>query len=90
MSEIEERARDESTFDQSGESSDLLKEISAGAFWGCSSLKKVKIRSSITRIDEYTFHKCTSLREVILPSTVQAIGREAFSGCSKLVKVNLP
>ena len=42
-------------------------EVSAYAFYGCSSLTSVVIGDSVTSIGEYAFYGCSSLSEITLP-----------------------
>lgn len=74
---------------------DTVKEIEpgfflGGAFYACTSLKKVKISSNVTTIDSNVFYGCKSLKEVILPSSIQVIGYNAFEDCSLLEEFIIP
>lgn len=50
-----------------------VKEICAGAFYGCSGLKSVKIPSGVTKIGAYAFDWCGNLRTLTIPKSVTAI-----------------
>ena len=56
----------------------------------CSSLKKIAIPSSVTKIDDYAFRECSSLKEITIPSSVTSIGCCAFCRCSSLTHITLP
>ena len=64
--------------------------MSAGAFYGCTSLTSVIIPSSVTAISEGAFYGCTSLTSVTIPSSVTTIGDYAFCGCTSLTSVTIP
>ena len=53
-------------------------------------LKKVTLRDSITKIPEKAFLNCTGLQTVSIPSGLTKIGSQAFFGCSSLQDVTLP
>ena len=61
-----------------------------GAFDGCSSLKTVKLPSTLRKIGDYAFRGCESLTTIEIPNSVTSIGSFAFSGCSSLKRVNIP
>ena len=66
--------------------------IGEGAFYYCSSAKKVNIPASITVIDEGAFHRCYNLETVIFSedSQLESIGDSAFLFCDKLSSINIP
>lgn len=53
-------------------------------------IKKVKINSGITIIDECAFKNCPNITDVEFPDTLKTIGAYAFDGCSSLKSVNFP
>lgn len=53
-------------------------------------IKKVKINSGITIIDDYAFNNCPNITDVEFPDTLKTIGAYAFDGCSSLKSVNFP
>ena len=59
------------------------------SFKGNTSLVKVTLPQSLTRIDKYTFQNCTSLTEITIPAGVTSIGTQAFSGCKALRSVTI-
>ena len=65
---------------------DGVKEISDSAFYGCSNLIAVTLRSSVESIGAYAFCDCDLLDSVAIPSGVKAIGEKAFY-CSDISKV---
>ena len=50
----------------------------------------VKIPTSTTVINDYTFEGCTNLTEVVLHSEITEIGQMAFLKCEKLESVTIP
>ena len=58
--------------------------IGNNAFFGCSSLKWVKIPDTVKSIGNNAFRDCSSLREAVLSSSLEKIGAFAFSGCVNL------
>ena len=53
-------------------------------------LKRVTLGDSITKIPELAFFNCTGLQTVSIPSGLKKIGSQAFFGCSSLQNVTLP
>ena len=76
--------------------SDKLEELDvncpfgSGTFAQITTLKKVTLRDSITKIPEKAFLNCTGLQTVSIPSGLTKIGTQAFFGCSSLQNVTLP
>lgn len=56
---------------------DTVTEIGKNAFWGCTSLKRVKLPSGLKTIPEYCFNDC-SLESVEFPDGLEEIGAGAF------------
>ena len=54
-----------------------------------SSIEKVTIPSSVTKIDSYAFCGCTGVISVNIPKSVSFIGDNAFNGCTSLKNVNM-
>ncbi len=61
--------------------------IAEGAFMGCSELRTVIIRDSVTSIGMGAFDGCSELRTVIIRDSVTSIGMGAFDGCSRLTTI---
>ena len=59
----------------------------SGTFFGCSSLNKIKISSSLTSIGGSTFEDCTLLSKISIPSSVKEIGDDAFQNCKSLSQI---
>lgn len=60
-----------------------------GFFKNCSSLTYVKLPSTITIIDQYSFGGCTSLQNIDIPSSVTNIANAAFYN-SGITQIQLP
>ncbi len=69
---------------------DSVRSIGGYAFEGCTSLKKVRFSSDISRIEIGAFKQCEMLEEMIIPEGVTEIGDYAFADCSSLRRVVLP
>ena len=65
---------------------------SSSAFYSVkTTLTKITMPNTLTKIGNYAFYSCTALTgNLVIPSSVTSIGREAFSGCSGLVSVEIP
>ena len=61
-----------------------------GAFYNCSSIKRIVLPNSLKETGDYTFSNCTMLEDVTFPNTLTRIGNYSFSGCTKLKSLNLP
>lgn len=59
-------------------------------FYGCKTLKKVTLPSTLQDIGESAFFKCQALEEVTFPEGLKTIGKGAFMSCHKLAEVSLP
>ena len=68
---------------------DGIRLIDGRAFYGCSSLAKVTLPSTLTEIGWYAFMEC-AFTEVVLPEGLPSIGNGAFQKCKKLTKVTVP
>jgi hypothetical protein len=64
--------------------------IANGAFFNCTSLKKVIIPDSVTSIGGIAFYGCTSLTSVTIGKGVRTIGGGAFDGCTSLTSITIP
>ena len=63
--------------------------IEAGAFRGCTGLKKVVFPKGLKRLPEQLF-KGSGITDLLFPEDLEEIGNEAFSECQKLKKITLP
>lgn len=52
------------------------------SFYGCKSIRSVRIPNSMTEIDNHAFHNCSSLSNVYFHDNITKIGEYAFSECS--------
>lgn len=64
-------------------------EIKNGAFAG-STVKKIILPETITKIGQSAFQDCVSLKSINIPEFVTEIGHDAFSNCRNLKNVTLP
>lgn len=60
------------------------------AFYGCSSLKTLKIPEGVLHIGNQSFTGCSSLTSLAIPNTVRDIGTQAFKGCKSLATLYVP
>ena len=67
-----------------------VKRICMNAFFGCSSMRSVRIPDGVTEIDDSAFYDCTSLTIAEIPASVKNIGRSAFNGCHGLMSIWIP
>ena len=67
-----------------------LTSISKNSFYGCKSLKKIKLPKNISSIENSAFKECGQLSSIYLPSNITRIGSLAFWGCCKLREINIP
>lgn len=67
-----------------------MKFITEKMFFGCITLREIKILSSITRICKFAFYKCNSLSSIEIPSSVTLIDRYAFCDCRSLKRAIIP
>lgn len=65
----------------------IVEEIPAGLFSGCSTITSLTLGSSLTTIGDEAFNGCTGLNELILPPAVETIGASSFAGCSQLSSI---
>ena len=66
--------------------------IRGGAFWGCTSLRRIVIPDSVTTIGSYAFYNCTRLTRVTFGENSQltTIGEGDFYNCSSLTSITIP
>lgn len=64
--------------------------ISDNAFLGYSSLVKVTIPDTVTRIGNNAFGLCLVLSDINIPDSVTSIGDHAFTGCVLLTSIMMP
>lgn len=64
--------------------------IGAGAFKGCTSIKKILLPESVEAIGEHAFKGCRQLEEVYFPKKLKSIGAYAFHRCHHLKEIRLP
>ena len=65
-------------------------EIRDNAFCNCSSLKRISLPSSLTKLGHHCFYACDSLESIALPDGLAEIGEGCFCGCTGLAAAELP
>ncbi len=63
--------------------------VEKGAFRWCSSLKGIRLPSSVKVIDDFAFDQC-GLVEFVVPKSVEYLGQRVFQNCKSLKKVVIP
>ena len=69
--------------------SNKTKFIEAAAFRWCSSLKSLRLPSSVKHIGDFAFDQ-SGLVEFVIPKSVESLGERAFHNCKSLKKVVIP
>ena len=69
---------------------DGLQKIGVQAFSGRTSLKRIKLPSTVTEIGSSAFHYCSNLREVIFNVGLRKIADSAFYNCTSLESITFP
>ena len=54
--------------------------LNEDVFFGCDSLKEVKITGNVTKISDMAFANCNQLESVVIPASVTEIGDSVFTG----------
>lgn len=75
------------TISGSGEMADFDEYYDAPWYDSRSSIKSVKIGSSVTSISDHAFYNCSKLTSVTIPNSVTEIEEEAFYNCDSLTSV---
>lgn len=63
--------------------------VASGAFYYCSKLEKVTLKSGIKDITLSTFMNCKKLKKISIPNTVTEISDWSFKNCQKLKSIKL-
>lgn len=66
-----------------------ITKINNYAFYGCSSIKSVKIHNNVTEIGSSAFELCSDLNSINLPS-IDYLYSYTFSGCVSLESIKIP
>lgn len=64
--------------------------IEDSAFYGCTSLEKIRLPETLTEIGANAFHSCVFLQTIDIPENVSSIMNYAFAYCSSLKEVEVP
>ncbi len=67
-----------------------VESIKAGAFAGCSSIKKLSLPKSVKDIGSGAFQDCRNLEIINMPYGLETIDHYAFYGCESLKSLILP
>ena len=68
-----------------------VEEIADSAFAGLTTLNKITLPASLTRIGAHAFEGCVGLKDVVVQGkTMAEIGEAAFKGCSELKAMVVP
>lgn len=68
-----------------------VEEIADSAFAGLTTLNKITLPASLTRIGAHAFEGCVGLKDVVVQGkTMTEIGEAAFKGCSELKAMVVP
>ena len=58
--------------------------IETGAFYGCTGIEKVEVRSHVSEIGDRAFFNASGIWDIRILSDVKTIGERAFNGCTSL------
>jgi hypothetical protein len=61
-----------------------VRQIAAGAFYGCERLEQVMLPENLTSIGDFAFMNCERLKELSLPVGIVSLGPNAFNSCFSL------
>lgn len=62
---------------------DTVKNVAAGAFFGCTALKTANLGKTVQKIPDYAFYGCESLEKVSCGEFLSSVGENAFGYCRK-------
>ncbi len=66
-----------------------VREISDGAFWGCTNLSNVALPQLLEVLGAYSLSG-TGIKNVTIPKSVRIIGEGAFANCTAIKKLDIP
>ena len=69
---------------------DTVEAIGASVFYGCRSVKTIRLPHNLKRIEDDSFYKCRVLEFIEITWGVEYIGKNAFKGCSSLASIQIP
>ena len=69
---------------------DTVRRIEDDAFWGCRSLKFVKLSRNLEYIGAWAFATCESMTSIFIPQSCVEIDYEAFWKCKRLIIFSVP
>ena len=67
-----------------------LREIQAGAFYGCDNILEITIPDSVEKYGDGIFFNCERLEKIVLGDGLEGIPDETFSNCYALSEVQYP
>ena len=66
-----------------------VREIGAGAFYGCENLTEIVLPNTVTSIHNDAFYGCSLITSLMIPSSVTSVGMNSFGGCNKLKNIKV-
>ena len=69
---------------------DAVTEMGREVFYGCRSLRQVRLSPNLTKLDVYAFFGCQELEHIELPNSLEGIETFAFQACYKLKEIEIP
>lgn len=67
-----------------------ITELSEGAFFNCTYLKRINLPDKINFIGNSAFRRCINLASIRFPQNIEKIGDFAFKNCRNLTRIELP
>ena len=68
---------------------DKLTEIPDRAFYGCSSLKKLILPTSVKSVGKRAFFDCARIENLYFAERIEKLGEYAFGGCERLASIDI-
>ncbi len=57
-------------------------EISYGAFYNCSKIESITMKSGVSSVGQAAFYNCSSLQNIRISDTIESIGENILEGCT--------
>ena len=68
---------------------DKLAGIPDRAFYGCSSLRKVVLPTSVKSVGKRAFFDCARIENLYFAERIESLGEYAFDGCARLASIDI-